>query len=296
MLYTGSAQHRIGPAPAISDGEEPSLHFKWWYVARRLHWHHAERKRADNLAKAASSGYPDHSVAKAVQALDKALSLGDIREAYSYLFENFCERAVDEGWIEEVSPCLRLSLKWLRGVRLSLVRSVFLLCEWATCDYRDFRSAPPRELKFTGRKDFSQIQVGPAPDLHRRKRHSRVLKHLPGPFVHDVLEEARVAEGSELLEAMRVYSNERRLLLRRLLCEQYQNSDKSNISLKKLKHHPTVAEKDGASPSSFEQWKNIYPQPSSKVKTEMDVENLKDSISALFATPNMLVIFRDRIG
>eukprot|EP00258_Populus_trichocarpa_P025018 XP_024441037.1 mediator of RNA polymerase II transcription subunit 12 isoform X3 [Populus trichocarpa] len=572
MLYTGSAQHRSDPAPAIIDGEEPSLHFKWWYVARLLHWHHAEglllpsviidwvlshlqekdlleilqlllpiiygvletvvlsqsyvrtlvgiavrfihepspggsdlednsrrayttsaliemlrylilavpdtfvsldcfplppivvsyavnegafvskasedarkttdnsaevadvfrskgldaqyqslsfdrvvsfiQKRADNLAKAASSGYPVHSVAKAVQALDKALSLGDIREAYSYLFENFCERAVDEGWIEEVSPCLRLSLKWLRGVSLSLVRSVFLLCEWATCDYRDFRSAPPRELKFTGRKDFSQVYIvsrllklkiqdlqspsgwkneksprvnslakvsnepnyfgsiprgnghgiksisktvnrkgtntsdifespgplhdiivcwidqhevcngeglkrlhlltaelirsgifspqayvrqliisgitdtsGPAPDLHRRKRHYRVLKHLPGPFVHDVLEEARVAEGSELLEAMRVYSNERRLLLRRLLCEQYQNSDKSNISLKKLKHHPPVAGKDGASPSSFEQWKNIYPQPSSKVKTEMDVENLKDSISALLQLP-----------
>ncbi|XP_011036341.1 PREDICTED: mediator of RNA polymerase II transcription subunit 12 isoform X2 [Populus euphratica] len=571
MLYTGSAQHRSDPALAIIDGEEPSLHFKWWYVARLLHWHHAEglllpsviidwvlshlqekdlleilqlllpiiygvletvvlsqsyvrtlvgiavrfihepspggsdlednsrrayttsaliemlrylilavpdtfvsldcfplppivvsyavnegafvskasedarkttnnsaevadvfrskgldaqyhslsfdrvvsfiQKRADNLAKAASSGYPVHSVAKAVQALDKALSLGDIREAYSYLFENFCERAVDEGWIEEVSPCLRLSLKWLRGVSLSPVRSVFLLCEWATCDYRDFRSAPPRELKFTGRKDFSQVYIvsrllklkiqdlqspsvwkneksprvnslakvsnepnyfgciprgnghgiksisktvnrkgtntsdifgspgplhdiivcwidqhevcsgeglkrlhllivelirsgifspqayvrqliisgitdtsGPAPDLHRQKRHYRVLKHLPGPFVHDVLEEARVAEGSELLEAMCVYSNERRLLLRRLLCEQYQNSDKSNISLKKLKHHPPIAGKDGASPSSFEQWKNIYPH-SSKVKTEMDIENLKDSISALLQLP-----------
>jgi len=42
MLYTGSVQHRSDPAPAIIDGEEPSLHFKWWYVARLLHWHHAE--------------------------------------------------------------------------------------------------------------------------------------------------------------------------------------------------------------------------------------------------------------
>ncbi|KAJ6679680.1 MEDIATOR OF RNA polymerase II TRANSCRIPTION SUBUNIT 12 [Salix purpurea] len=543
MLYTGSVQHRSDPASAVIDGEEPSLHFKWWYMARLLHWHHAEglllpsviidwvlsqlqekdlleilqlllpiiygvletvvlsqsyvrtlvgiavhfihepfpggsdlednsrrayttsaliemlrylilavpdtfvtldcfplppivvsyavnegafvskvsedarkttdnsaevagvfrskgldaqyqslsfgrvvsfiQKRADNLVKAASSGHPVHSVAKAVRALDKALSLGDIREVYSYLFEKKCEGAVDGGWIEEVNPCLRLSLKWLRGVSLSLVRSIFLLCEWATCDYRDFRSAPPRELKFTGRKDFSQVYIvsrllklkiqdlqrpsewkneksppvsslakgsnepnyfgslpmgkghgiksdsktvnrkgtdtsdifespgplhdiivcwidqhevyngeglkrlqllivelirsgifspqayvrqliisgitdtsSPAPDLHRRKRHYRVLKQLPGPFVHDILEEARVAEGSKLLEAMRIYSNERRLLLRGLLCEQYQNSRK-----------------------------NIHPQPSLKVKTEVDIENLKDSISALLQLP-----------
>uniref|UniRef100_A0A6N2MCZ6 Mediator complex subunit Med12 domain-containing protein n=1 Tax=Salix viminalis TaxID=40686 RepID=A0A6N2MCZ6_SALVM len=572
MLYTGSVQHRSDPASAVIDGEEPSLHFKWWYMARLLHWHHAEglllpsviidwvlsqlqekdlleilqlllpiiygvletvvlsqsyvrtlvgiavhfihepfpggsdlednsrrayttsaliemlrylilavpdtfvtldffplppivvsyavnegafvskvsedarkttdnsaevagvfrskgldaqyqslsfgrvvsfiQKRADNLVKAASSGYPVHSVAKAVRALDKALSLGDIREVYSYLFEKKCEGAVDGGWIEEVNPCLRLSLKWLRGVSLSLVRSIFLLCEWATCDYRDFRSAPPRELKFTGRKDFSQVYIvsrllklkiqdlqrpsgwkneksprvsslakgsnepnyfgslpmgkghgiksdsktvnrkgtdtsdifespgplhdiivcwidqhevyngeglkrlqllivelirsgifspqayvrqliisgitdtsSPAPDLCRRKRHYRVLKQLPGPFVHDILEEARVAEGSELLEAMRIYSNERRLLLRGLLCEQYQNSVKSNTSVKTPRHHPPFAGKDGASPSSFEQRKNIHPQPSLKVKTEVDIENLKDSISAILQLP-----------
>ncbi|KAJ6328640.1 hypothetical protein OIU77_010348 [Salix suchowensis] len=541
MLSTGSVQHRSDPASAVIDGEEPSLHFKWWYMARLLHWHHAEglllpsviidwvlsqlqekdlleilqlllpiiygvletvvlsqsyvrtlvgiavhfiqepfpggsdlednsrrayttsaliemlrylilavpdtfvtldcfplppivvsyavnegafvskvsedarkttdnsaevagafrskgldaqyqslsfgrvvsfiQKRTDNLVKAASSGYPVHSVAKAVRALDKALSLGDIRE-------------------------------WLRGVSLSLVHSLFLLCEWATCDYRDFRSAPPRELKFTGRKDFSQVYIvsrllklkiqdlqrpsgwkneksppvsslakgsnepnyfgslpmgkghgiksdsktvnrkgtdtsdifespgplhdiivcwidqhevyngeglkrlqllivelirsgifspqayvrqliisgitdtsSPAPDLRRRKRHYRVLKQLPGPFVHDILEEARVAEGSELLEAMRIYSNERRLLLRGLLCEQYQNSVKSNTSVKTPRHHPPFAGKDGASPSSFEQRKNIHPQPSLKVKTEVDIENLKDSISALLQLP-----------
>ncbi|KAG5231359.1 mediator of RNA polymerase II transcription [Salix suchowensis] len=572
MLSTGSVQHRSDPASAVIDGEEPSLHFKWWYMARLLHWHHAEglllpsviidwvlsqlqekdlleilqlllpiiygvletvvlsqsyvrtlvgiavhfiqepfpggsdlednsrrayttsaliemlrylilavpdtfvtldcfplppivvsyavnegafvskvsedarkttdnsaevagafrskgldaqyqslsfgrvvsfiQKRTDNLVKAASSGYPVHSVAKAVRALDKALSLGDIREVYSYLFEKKCEGAVDGGWVEEVNPCLRLSLKWLRGVSLSLVHSLFLLCEWATCDYRDFRSAPPHELKFTGRKDFSQVYIvsrllklkiqdlqrpsgwkneksppvsslakgsnepnyfgslpmgkghgiksdsktvnrkgtdtsdifespgplhdiivcwidqhevyngeglkrlqllivelirsgifspqayvrqliisgitdtsSPAPDLRRRKRHYRVLKQLPGPFVHDILEEARVAEGSELLEAMRIYSNERRLLLRGLLCEQYQNSVKSNTSVKTPRHHPPFAGKDGASPSSFEQRKNIHPQPSLKVKTEVDIENLKDSISALLQLP-----------
>jgi hypothetical protein len=29
-------------ASAVLDGEEPSLHFKWWYMARLLQWHHAE--------------------------------------------------------------------------------------------------------------------------------------------------------------------------------------------------------------------------------------------------------------
>lgn len=42
MLYAGSVHHRSDPAPALIDGEEPSLHFKWWYVVRLLHWHHAE--------------------------------------------------------------------------------------------------------------------------------------------------------------------------------------------------------------------------------------------------------------
>jgi hypothetical protein len=173
-------------------------------------------------------------------------------------------------WIDQHEVCNGEGLKRLHLLTAELIRSGIFSPQ-----------AYVRQLIISGITDTS----GPAPDLHRRKRHYRVLKHLPGPFVHDVLEEARVAEGSELLEAMRVYSNERRLLLRRLLCEQYQNSDKSNISLKKLKHHPPVAGKDGASPSSFEQWKNIYPQPSSKVKTEMDVENLKDSISALLQLP-----------
>ncbi|KAF9687826.1 hypothetical protein SADUNF_Sadunf02G0133500 [Salix dunnii] len=572
MLYTGSVQHRSDPSSAILDGEEPSLHFKWWYVARLLHWHHAEglllpsviidwvlsqlqekdlleilqlllpiiygvletvilsqsyvrtlvgiavrfihepspggsdlvdnsrrayttsaliemlrylilavpdtfvaldcfplppsvvsyavndgsflskasedarktkdnsaevacvfrskgldaqyqslsfdrivssiQKRADNLAKAVSSDYPVHSVAKALQALDKALSLGDIREAYGYLFENFCEGDVHESWIKEVSPSLRSSLKWLRGVSLSLVCSVFLLCEWATCDYRDFRGAPPRELKFTGRKDFSQVYIAsrllkakiqdlqspfrkkseksprvnslvkglnqpnyfgripvgngyeiksnsktvsghgtnmpnifdsPGPlhditvcwidqhevcnvegskrlqllivelihsgifsplvyarqliisgimdtagaptDLERRKRHYRVLKQLPGLFVQDVFEDARIAVGSELLEAMRIYSNERRFLLHGSFCEQYQNSVKSNLSVKKLKHHLPVAGKDSGSPSSFEQWKSTQSCPSAKVKNEMDIEELKASISALLQLP-----------
>ncbi|CAK8543245.1 unnamed protein product [Lathyrus sativus] len=27
---------------SFSAGEEPSLHFRWWYIVRLLQWHHAE--------------------------------------------------------------------------------------------------------------------------------------------------------------------------------------------------------------------------------------------------------------
>ncbi|KAI5345614.1 hypothetical protein L3X38_013491 [Prunus dulcis] len=316
-LYAGSVPQRSDPASAVPDGEEPSLHFKWWYVVRLLQWHHAEglllptliiewvlsqlqekelleimqlllpivygvletvvlsqtyvrnlvgvavrfirepsqggsdvvdnsrraytvstvvemlrylilavpdtfvaldcfplpscvvsyivndglpkmsedvrkigngsaevasvfrskgfdaqyqslafdhvvssiQKRADNLAKAASPSYPFHSIAKAVQALDRSLVQGDVRGAYRFLFEDPCDGVANESWITGVSPCLRTSLKWIGTANLSFVCSVFFLCEWATCDFRDFRTAPPCELKFTGRKDFSQVHV-----------------------------------------------------------------------------------------------------------------------------------------
>ncbi|XP_065859577.1 mediator of RNA polymerase II transcription subunit 12 isoform X2 [Euphorbia lathyris] len=377
------------------------------------------QKRADNIAKAACPGYLVHSVAKAVQALDKALLQGDIREAYSFLFENFCDGAVDEGWIEEVSPSLRSSLKWIGTVNLSYVCSVFFLCEWATCDYRDFRTAAPHDLKFTGRKDLSQVYIAtrllklklrdlqskprrrserflrvnslakglshhnyagrghvgnsydiqdnsrnvsakttsssdvfespgplhdiivcwidqhevqkgeglkrlqlfigelirsgifypqsyvrqliisgimdtnaPAGDLDRRKRHYQILKQLPGIFLQDILEEAKIAEDSELMEAMHIYSNERRLLLRGVLCEHYQYSVKSNISMKKRKHNVTSV-KDSASPVSFDQLKAIQSGSgfshltSKKVKTNADIEELKASISLLLQIPNL---------
>lgn len=135
----------------VLDGWYPPLSFD--------HLVSSIQKRADNLAKAASPGYPCHSEAKAVQALDKALLDGDVRGAYKFLFDDHCDGAVNEGWIAEVSPCLRSSLKWIGTVSSSLVCSVFFLCEWATCDFRDFRTAPRRDVKFSGRKDFSQVFI-----------------------------------------------------------------------------------------------------------------------------------------
>ncbi|KAJ6400582.1 hypothetical protein OIU84_016098 [Salix udensis] len=475
MLYTGSVQHRSDPASAVIDGEEPSLHFKWWYMARLLHWHHAEglllpsviidwvlsqlqekdlleilqlllpiiygvletvvlsqsyvrtlvgiavhfihepfpggsdlednsrrayttsaliemlrylilavpdtfvtldffplppivvsyavnegafvskvsedarkttdnsaevagvfrskgldaqyqslsfgrvvsfiQKRADNLVKAASSGYPVHSVAKAVRALDKALSLGGHqrgRKDFSqvYIVSRLLKLKIQDlqrpsGWKNEKSPRVSSLAKgsdepnyfgslpmgkghgiksdsktvnrkgtdtsdifespgplhdiivcWIDQHEVyngeGLKRLQLLIVELIRSGIFS-PQAYVRQLIISGITDTSS----PAPDLCRRKRHYRVLKQLPGPFVHDILEEARVAEGSELLEAM----------------------------LKTPRHHPPFAGKDGASPSSFEQRKNIHPQPSLKVKTEVDIENLKDSISAILQLP-----------
>ncbi|KAL2330300.1 hypothetical protein Fmac_017881 [Flemingia macrophylla] len=117
------------------------------------------QERVEDLTKAVSPGYPGQYLAKAAQALDKSLVLGDIQTAYKFLFENLCDETVSEGWVAKVSHCLRLSLKWFPTVSTSLICSVFFLCEWATCDFRDFRTAPPCGIKFTGRKDLSQVQI-----------------------------------------------------------------------------------------------------------------------------------------
>lgn len=350
------------------------------------------QKRADALARAASPGYPVHSLAKAVQILDKSLVLGDVRGACKFLFEDHFDSAIAEGWIAEVSPCLRTSLKWIGNVSLSFVCSVFFLCEWATCDFRDFRTAPPHNLKFTGRKDFCQLYIairiiklkigdlqsssrgksesslgvgsfetknnlksldgrsvnsdlfespgplhdilvcwidqhdvrygegskrlqlliveliragifyplayvrqlivsgvvdmnGPVVELERRKRHYRVLKQLPALFLRDALEEARIAEGPNLLEAIQVYSNERRLVLRGLFCDQQKNSNAANISTQK-----PIPGKDVASPASIDQWKTAqsssYVLPVKNAKNDFDVEELKMAIMVLLQLPN----------
>ncbi|GLT60649.1 hypothetical protein SLA2020_334060 [Shorea laevis] len=574
MLYAGSLQPKSDPTSAVFDGEEPSLHFKWWYVVRLLQWHHAEglllpspiidwvlsqlqekelleilqlllpiihgvleaitlsqtyvralvgvairfirepspggsdlvdnsrraytisaliemlryliqavpdtfvaidcfplppcvishvsndgsfvskasedvgktknnlaevayvlrsngidsqyqslsldhlvstiQKRADNLAKGASSGYPSQGVAKAVQALDKSLLNGDLRGAYKCIFEDLCDGDVDEGWVSEISPCLRSSLKWIGTVSPSFICSVFFLCEWATCDFRDFRAGPPSDLNFTGKKDFSQVYVAiqllklkmrelqnppsgknerslavknlaknknrqnnysgsifvendceaksktksmdgrtssadifesPGPlhdivvcwidqregqkeessmhlqlfvlelihsgiffpqayvrqlivsgimdttgspaDLDRRKRHYRILKQLPGMFMHNALEEARVAEGTELSEVVHVYSNERRFVLHQLHHDQYNLRDVHAPASKQKRHSNTG--KDCPSRTSGDQWKAVQPSSNAlspvKVKRGMDLEELKASISALLQLP-----------
>ncbi|KAE8697585.1 Mediator of RNA polymerase II transcription subunit 12 [Hibiscus syriacus] len=360
------------------------------------------RKRADNLAKGASAGYPSQSVAKAVQTLDKALLQGDMIDSYKQVFSDLYDGAVGEGWVAAISPCLRSSLKWLQTVNLSLICSVFFLCEWATCDYRDFRAAPPSDVKFTGRKDYSQIYLaiqllklkmkelqkqlkkgrasrkntsqqnsyssrdllgntheaksngkgvngrsnssdifdspGPLHDIivcwidqhegHkgegskrlqlfvlelirsgifypqayvrqlivsgiidtngstadlRRKRHQRILKQLPGQFLLDALEEARIAEGSELLEAVNVYKNERRLVLHELLFDSSNSVNNSHVPAKKQNYH-SISGRDVPSQVSCDQKKAI--QVSKTFRREVNLEELKATISVLLQFPS----------
>ncbi|CAF1702994.1 hypothetical protein HID58_053183 [Brassica napus] len=330
------------------------------------------QRSADDLAKIASAGYPQHNVAKAVQALDKALSDGDIRAAYSYLFEDLCNGAVDETWIAEVSPCLRSSLRWIGAISTSFVCSAFFLIEWATCDFRDFRAGVPKDIKFSGRKDCSQVYLviqllkqkilggefaarkgknhrsnslgvskpsssmdafespGPlhdiivcwidqhevhrggakrlqllvfelirsgifnplayvrqlifsgmidmiqsAADPERRIRHHRILKQLPGWFVYDTLEEAQLLGGDKLEEAVRIYSNERRLLLRELLVNADQKSKKNSTFL------PSVD-----LPRTFNAMADNQ-ELRKHTKRSKDIRELKERIAALLQFPDV---------
>lgn len=340
------------------------------------------QRSAEDLAKIASAGYPQHNVAKAVQALDKALSDGDIRAAYSYLFEDLCNGAVDETWIAEVSPCLRSSLRWIGAISSSFVCSLFFLIEWATCDFRDFRAGVPKDIKFSGRKDCSQVYlviqllkqkilggefaarkgknrrsnflsvskpsspmdafvspgplhdiivcwidqhevhrggakrlqllvfelirsgifnpiayvrqlivsgmidvIQPAVDPERRMRHHRILKQLPGFFVHETLEEAQIFGGDKLSEAVRTYSNERRLLLRELLVKKGKNWNNLVLSDQKSKKNSTSL------PSVvFPRTCNAMADsegPRKHTKSSVDINELKERISALLQFSGM---------
>ncbi|XP_045793833.1 mediator of RNA polymerase II transcription subunit 12-like [Trifolium pratense] len=372
------------------------------------------RKHAENLTKAVSPGYPGDCLAKAAQALDNSLVLGDIREAYKFLFEDLYEGPATDAWVAKVSPCLRLSLKWFVNVNTSLIYSVFFLCEWATCDFRNFRTAPPCDIKFTGKKDMSQVHIAvrllkmklrnmqtfsrkkngsthhgvtylakcssqqnnwnigskikcssksmnqgicssvafesPGPlhdiivcwidqhvvhkgeglkrlhlfiveliragifyplayvrqlivsgimdtsvnmvDLERQKRHCRILKQLPGKFIHHALEESEIIEGPLLIEALHVYLNERRLILRGSFSENHDNGSGANNS-DVNKKHCSSSTKDRSSTVSIDQRKTVsLNKISYKVeKDDTSVEDLKTVISVLLQLPKSLFNF-----
>ncbi|CAH8371329.1 unnamed protein product [Eruca vesicaria subsp. sativa] len=340
------------------------------------------QRSAADLTKIASAGYPQHNVAKAVQALDKALSDGDIRAAYSYLFEDLCNGAVDETWIAEVSPCLRSSLRWIGAISTSFVCSVFFLIEWATCDFRDFRAGVPKDIKFSGRKDCSQVYLviqllkqkilggevaarkgknrrsnslgvsklsssmdtfespGPLHDIivcwidqhevhrggakrlqllvfelirsgifnpvayvrqlifsgmiamihsavdpERRIRHHRILKQLPGWFVHETLEEAQLLGRDKLEEAVRIYSNERRFLLRELIVGKGKYLNSFALSDQKSKKTSTFL-------PSIDLPRTFYAMADNEglrkhTKSSKDIRELKEHIAALLQFPGM---------
>ncbi|KAH9610269.1 hypothetical protein KSS87_022572 [Heliosperma pusillum] len=336
------------------------------------------QKRAIYLAKAGSPGYSGQNVAKVVQALDSALVQGDVKEAYKCLFEGFSDPSVGEGWIAEVSSCLRSSLKGIRSLGPQLVYSVFLLCEWCTCDFRDFRTTPLHDLKFTGRKDFSQIYVavrllklktremrrsekgkkrsgnklnnnhnnlgnvsigtsdlfespgplhdvilcwldqheaykgegfkrvqlllteltragifspsgyvrqllvsgimdknGPVTDVDRRRRHYRILKQLPSSCLCEVFDDEQLSDRSLLAEAIHVYSNERRLLLRGLLGDEHKKSS-STAKSSKRQRESQLYQVDQSSPRSVYPLKLLQSSNLPQVKNKKNDRDLKD--------------------
>ncbi|KAK3003504.1 hypothetical protein RJ639_019771, partial [Escallonia herrerae] len=370
------------------------------------------QRRAGILARAARPGHSGPNAAKAIQALDQCLLHGDVALAHKSLFENLCDGVVDKRWTAEVSSCLHSSLEWIGTVSLSFVCSVFFVCEWASCDFRHFRGGPPHGLKFTGRRDFSQVYLAirllklemrtlqnslrckcdsitgiygpdqinncsgrisagntvetktkskvvggkskslsdifqspgplhdiivswidqhetqngegfkrlqlliieltrsgifypqayvrqlivsgimdrndPMVDIDRRKRHYKILKQLPGPYIRDALEEAQIAEVPLLAEAMNVYSNERRLLLRGLL-DHHKNISNTNSSSQMRKNYRNSI-KAGSSFPSIDQMKPPSSVPSSLSRKNAsrvsDLEELKDSISMLLQLPS----------
>ncbi|KAG9441284.1 hypothetical protein H6P81_017138 [Aristolochia fimbriata] len=351
------------------------------------------QKRASNLAMAVSPGLHGCGVAKVVQTLDKALIHGDVRGAYNCLFESFCDGGIEEAWIGEVSPCLRSSMKWIGSVNKSVMCSVFLLCEWATCDFRDCRGPLSHDVTFTGRKDFSEVYVAvlllklkmedmqtslrkgssvvrpsdtmkgaspndsfsggtsvenvssvvrntmkgsdksmdisnvlqsPGPlhdifvcwldqhevskgrgvkrlqmlvmelirfgifypqayarqliisgimdrnetsiDLERRKRHHRILKQLPGSYLHDALKESKLIEGPLLDDAIGIYSSERHLALHGLLNgKSYHSSSNRSSTMMKQKD---------------------FTLSGKPAKAKVQVAELKTAISVLLHFPN----------
>lgn len=420
FLLTGLEKFQYGPQEFsnIYNGKGQDAYYRYLsfgYVVSSL------QRRAANLSLAVSPGSQGHGVAKVVHALDRVLTLGDVRVAYTCLFESLFHGGVEEGWIAEVSPCLRSSLKWIGTVSPSVVCSIFLLCEWATCDFRDCRTAPPHDLKLTGRKDFSQVYVAvlllklrredmhrslqsktgnnssgdtfakgsslhdtfsagtaidnvselrnglksseesedtpdilqsPGPlhdivvcwldqheasregfkrlqmlivelirfgifypqayvrqlivsglmdrngspvDLDRQKRHYQILKHLPGSCLLDALNEAKIAEVSHLSEAMRIYSNERRLVLNGLLSGhptylKAANGSSFNFDVKKQKDNATAG-REKSSPVLLDHRKKsrliCSPLPMKHEKRKGKVQVLKDAISILLHFPNI---------
>ncbi|CAA0813626.1 RNA polymerase II transcription mediators [Striga hermonthica] len=316
------------------------------------------QKRAETLSRAARPNHPGYNIGKASQVLDQALMHGDIGVAYKLLFENVWDGAWAESWIAQVSPCLYTSLKRITTVPSSLICAIFFICEWATCEFRDFRATPPHSVKFTGKRDMSQIFIAirllkqrmsdlpnlhpskrrrsraisdifesPGPlhdiivcwvdqhevhngegfkrlqflireliecgifnplayirqlivsgimevngtmaDLESRRRHCKLLKELPAPYIRDVMEER--FETPIFGEAMDIYSNERRLVLHGLFGLK-KSVPKANGLAKQKKHYSLA----GGSGSAF--------------NGDMDIklEELKDSISALLHLPTSL--------
>ncbi|KAI5420205.1 hypothetical protein KIW84_044116 [Lathyrus oleraceus] len=139
-----------------------------------------------------------------------------------------------------------------------------------------------RQLIVSGIMDTSGNMI----DLERQKRHSRILKQLPGNFICHALEESRIIEGPLLIEALHVYLKERRLILRGSFNENHDNVNSTNNSPVNKKHCIISTEDESSTVS-------INQLPSHKIsykvkKDDTSFEDLKTAISVLLQLPNNL--------
>ncbi|XP_040384046.1 mediator of RNA polymerase II transcription subunit 12-like isoform X2 [Oryza brachyantha] len=154
-VYSKGALLKItgGGRIVSSRRQNASPHFSCGYAICSV------QRRASDLSSVANPNLQVRGSANIVQALDKALVTGNLRAAYTSVFNCLSDTLMEETWIKEVSPCLLSSLMWMGAVELSLVCSVFFICEWATCNFRDCRTSQCQNVKFSGSKDFSQVYM-----------------------------------------------------------------------------------------------------------------------------------------
>jgi hypothetical protein len=125
-------------------------------------------------------------------------------------------------------------------------------------------------------------------DLERRKRHSHILKQLPGHFMCDVLAETGIADGPLLNEALQIYLTECRLILRSSPCELHDGANSAKVSTLKRKRYP-ASSKDGTSVLLTDPWKTVQTTVSSKSsKDGASIEEVKETISLLLQLPSSL--------
>ena len=198
--------------PDIFDGKKSSVKVPdtLRHVVSSLH------RRVCHLSRVASPNPEGYSLAKVIEKLDKSMIQGDVQGAYNCLFEDLSGTIKEERWIKEISPCLWSSLKWIGTVSLSTICAVFFLCEWATCDHRDYRDLSPRDVKFTGSKDLSKVYFSVSVLKMRRQLKQKPsmnatvtsdLMESPGPL-HDIIycwldqHESGKAEGFKILQVL----------------------------------------------------------------------------------------------
>ncbi|KAL8138505.1 hypothetical protein V2J09_004506 [Rumex salicifolius] len=201
----------------------------------------------------------------------KLVGISSIRP--SELFESpSCFHDIIVCWIDQHEVQKGEGLKRVQVLLVELI-----------CSGIFYPPAYARQLIVSGVMDCSVSVV----NVDRQRRHSQVLKQLPPAYVQDAIKESEILAEPELAEAIRVYGNERRLLLRGLLSNGVKNGNFGDALHQILKQYP-VPQKNASSVSSVDQPKvsSISNLTSRKYsKNSFDIKELKAAISVLLQLP-----------